>query len=79
MSSWSRIGLHGSLWFKSRSIFRFSNGDPLIKSKFTQEVCKILQALGLPYADFAGHNFRIGADQGGLVISTYNILLPNTL
>lgn len=42
------------------SFFRFSNGDPLTISKFTQEVCKALQGLGLPYADFARHSFRTG-------------------
>ena len=36
--------------------FRFPNGDPLTKSKFTQEVCKALQAVSLPYANFAGHS-----------------------
>ena len=45
----------------SGPFFRFSNGDPLTKSKFTKEVRNVLQALGLPYADFAAHSFRIGA------------------
>lgn len=41
--------------------FRFSNSSPLTKSKFTQEVLNMLQALSLPSVDFAGHSFRIGA------------------
>ena len=52
------MATHGS---KSGPFFRFSNGDPLTKSKFTKEVRNVLQALGLPYADFAAHSFRIGA------------------
>ena len=42
----------------SGPFFRFSNGDPLTKSKFTKEVQNVQQALSLPYADFAGHSFR---------------------
>ena len=45
----------------SSPFFGFSNGDPLTKSEFTKEVRNVLQVLGLPYADFAGHSFRIGA------------------
>ena len=41
--------------------FKFSDGSPLTQSKFTQEVREVLQALGLPYLEFAGHSFRIGA------------------
>ena len=41
--------------------FCFANGQPLTKSKFTDQVRQALQALGLPYRDFAGHSFRIGA------------------
>ena len=38
-----------------------STGNPLTKSKFTKGVQNVLQALGLPHADFTGHSFRIGA------------------
>ena len=38
--------------------FRFSDGSPL---RFTQQVHEVLQALGFPYTEFAGHSFRIGA------------------
>ena len=41
--------------------FKFSNGQPLTKSRFTQHVRDALQALGLPHNEFAGHSFRIGA------------------
>ena len=39
----------------------FSDGFPLTKSKFTQQVHEVLQALGLLYTEFAGHDFRLGA------------------
>jgi len=41
--------------------FRFRNGEPLTKSKFTQEVRSAMEAVGLPHTQFAGHSFRIGA------------------
>ena len=41
--------------------FQFKTGQPLTKAKFTQHVCTVLQAAGLPYLNFAGHSFRIGA------------------
>lgn len=41
--------------------FKLSNGQPLSKSKFTQSIRAVLQAAGLPYNNFAGHSFRIGA------------------
>lgn len=41
--------------------FCFANNQPLTKSKFTDHVRQALQALGLPYLDFAGHSFRVGA------------------
>lgn len=41
--------------------FRFSNGQPLTKGKFTDHIRQALRGLGLPYQDFAGHSFRIGA------------------
>ena len=43
------------------SFFKFSDGVPLTKSKFTERVRSVLQELGLPYGSFAGHSFRIGA------------------
>ena len=61
MSSWSKVGLHGSYGSNPGPLFRFSNGDSPTKFKFTQEVHEVLQALRLPYTDFAGHSFRIGA------------------
>ena len=41
--------------------FHFANKRPLTKAKFTEHTRRALQALGLPYQDFAGHSFRIGA------------------
>jgi len=41
--------------------FKFTNGQPLTKPRFTQEVQSALQCLGHPYKEFAGHSFRIGA------------------
>ena len=41
--------------------FKFINGQPLTKAKFTQLVRDVLQATGLPHNQFAGHSFRIGA------------------
>ena len=41
--------------------FKFANGQPLTKSKFTQYVQETLQALGLPHNEFTGHSSRIRA------------------
>ncbi len=41
--------------------FRFQNGDTLTKAAFSKHVWSALQELGLPYQDFAGDSFRIGA------------------
>ena len=43
------------------SFFRFCDGSPLTKNKFTERVRCVLQEMGLPYGSFAGHSFRIGA------------------
>ena len=40
--------------------FKFKDGRPLTKSKFTHAVRDVLQKSGLPYQSFAGHSFRIG-------------------
>ena len=34
---------------------------PLTKPQFVAKIRLALQAIGLPYQDFAGHSFRIGA------------------
>lgn len=41
--------------------FKFNNSQPLTKPKFIHHVRLALQNTGLPYNDFAGHSFRIGA------------------
>lgn len=41
--------------------FQLQNGTPLTKAHFTTRIRSALQELGLPYNDFAGHSFRIGA------------------
>ena len=46
---------------KEGAFFHFHNGQPLTKAQFTQLVRLVLQAVGLPYEDFSGHSFRIGA------------------
>jgi hypothetical protein len=41
--------------------FRFQDGKPLTKATFVHHVRLALQNAGLPYGNFAGHSFRIGA------------------
>lgn len=41
--------------------FKFKDGQPLTKPRFVKHVRSALQKAGLPYNDFAGHSFRIGA------------------
>ncbi len=41
--------------------FKFGDKKPLTKSRFTAKIREALQAIGLPYQEFAGHSFRIGA------------------
>ena len=45
----------------SGPFFKLQNGHPLTKSHFSQQLRTALQAIGLPYQNFAGHSFRIGA------------------
>lgn len=58
--------------------FRFSNQDPLTKARFVSRVRQALMAVGLPYDNFAGHSFRIGAAtaaaKAGLEDSTIRVL-----
>lgn len=42
-------------------LFHFQDGQALTKAKFTQHIRSALQQVGLPYQNFAGHSFRIGA------------------
>ena len=41
--------------------FKFINGQPLTKAKFTQLIREVLQVAGLPHNQFAGHSFHIRA------------------
>ena len=41
--------------------FKFKDGQPLTKASFVRHVRLALQKAGLPYNEFAGHSFRIGA------------------
>ena len=41
--------------------FRFQDRKPLTKPAFTKEIRTVLETIGLPYQNFAGHSFRIGA------------------
>ena len=43
------------------AFFKFQDGQPLTKVKFTLHVRTALAAVGLPCDKFAGHSFRIGA------------------
>jgi len=43
------------------SFFVFKNGAPLTKSVFTAKIREVLQVLGFPEENSAGHSFRIGA------------------
>ena len=58
--------------------FKLKNGNPLTKPLFSKHVRSALQELGLPYQDFAGHSFRIGAAttaaKAGIEDSTIQIL-----
>ncbi len=58
--------------------FVFKDGSPLTKPKFTERVRDGLQRAGLPYLNFAGHSFRIGAAttaaKAGIEDSTIQIL-----
>ena len=42
-------------------LFHFADKQPLTKAKFTDHIRQVLREIGLPYQDFAGHSFRIGA------------------
>ncbi len=58
--------------------FVFKDGSPLTNPKFTERVRDGLQRAGLPYLNFAGHSFRIGAAtaaaKAGIEDSTIQIL-----
>ncbi len=41
--------------------FKFEDGKPLTKARFTDVIREALAAVGLPQDQFAGHSFRIGA------------------
>lgn len=41
--------------------FKLKDDTPLTKAKFLHLICDALQEIGLPYMNFAGHSFRIGA------------------
>ena len=41
--------------------FKFRDGKPLTKARFTGLIREALKAVGLPQEQFAGHSFRIGA------------------
>ncbi len=58
--------------------FMFKNKKPLTKAVFTHKIRGVLQAIGLPYQNFAGHSFRIGAaaaaSRAGIEDSTIRML-----
>ncbi len=58
--------------------FMFRDKKPLTKAVFTHKIRDVLQAIGLPYQNFAGHSFRIGAataaSRAGIEDSTIRML-----
>lgn len=46
---------------KEGAFFQFTNGQPPTKVQFTHHVRLALQVVGLPYENFSGHSFCIGA------------------
>ena len=42
-------------------LFRFQDGTPLTKSRFTQKFRQLLSQAGMDPTMYAGHSFRIGA------------------
>ncbi len=57
----------------------FEDKKPLIKVVFTNKIKDVLQAIGLPYQNFAGHSFRIGAatapSRAGIEDSTIRMMV----
>lgn len=51
----------GSRGSDSGPLFRWSDGRPLTRTRFVEEVRIALQRANLPAKNFAGHSFRIGA------------------
>ena len=51
----------GSRGSDSGPLFRWSDGRPLTRTRFVEEVRTALQRANLPAKNFAGHSFRIGA------------------
>ena len=41
--------------------YKFNDGKPLTKAKFTHNIRMALEAAGLPCNHFEGHSFRVGA------------------
>ena len=41
--------------------FRFQDGEPLTKAKFTEKTRQALHNIGLQEGEYAGHSFRIDA------------------
>jgi len=41
--------------------FKFKDDTPLTKAKFSSSIREALLRIGLPYMNFAGQSFRIGA------------------
>ena len=45
---------------KPGPFFKFKDGKPLTRAKFSSSIREALQRIGLPYMNFAGQSFRIG-------------------
>ena len=46
---------------KPGPFLKFKDGKSLTKAKFSSSIREALQRIGLPYMNFTGHSFRIGA------------------
>ena len=62
----------------SGAFFRFQSESPLTKTRFVARVRSALLEAGIPYQNYSGHSFRIGAAtaaaQVGLQDSTIQVL-----
>ena len=60
------------------AFFRFQTGSPLTKTRFVTRLRETLLGVGIPYQNYSGHSFRIGAAtaaaQAGIPDSTIQAL-----
>ena len=61
MSGGGPAGLPGSAGQSGGPLFQHSDGRPLTKAAFVDQVRKTLALAGVDERNYAGHSFRIGA------------------